>query len=667
MQSLAYIYAAIGVIPYICTFFFCCFFLPTTLPAQAQLNGKIVYPQFYTYHTGDNTTWARPEFDDSDWEQVKYGTFPHKSWQGIGWFRYVLEVDSMLWNMPLGLSIADCYGAVEFYLDGELIHRLGSVGVSQEEEEPHIELYPGPQVISFSRPSDAVASKSRHVIAIRYSSFLPRSLIWAVKSPNWGFDIGDLNRMSNDWANLRRKATIHQMFLMGVLLAFALLHLLLYLFYPVRPHANLYFAGLSVCSALVVFFIFQVIFITDATQHAWNLRIIITAGTLIVLFGIRFTHSLTYPKLSKLFIFFVLIGLSLCFWAWLSPLAAINYVRMFFLAAIIEMVRTSVVIFRRGALLKGTWIIGLGALPLLLAAAYHQLIELGILTRLWDFFDFPLAFYAMISLMISMSVFLARNFAWTNKNLAAQLVQVKELSEKTLEQELERARLEAENARKTRELEEARQLQLSMLPTEVGGDYYDFKLHDDGTLTAAIGDATGHGLQAGTMVAATKSLFNSHADESEPVSILQKTTKALKAMGFSRMYMALTIAKFKYHQMQIATAGMPFTLVYRAKSGHVEEVVLKGMPLGSFADFPYQQKKLSLNEGDIVLFMSDGLPEMFNEQRESLGDERVKTLFVEAGQKSSEQLIEHLVKAGKEWANGRAQEDDVTFVVLKMK
>ena len=85
--------------------------------------------------------------------------------------------------------------------------------------------------------------------------------------------------------------------------------------------------------------------------------------------------------------------------------------------------------------------------------------------------------------------------------------------------------LEADNQRKTKELEEASKLQLSMLPknvpdvpdleiavymktaSEVGGDYYDFKYDNNGTLIIAIGDATGHGMKAGTMVATIKGLF----------------------------------------------------------------------------------------------------------------------------------------------------------------
>src|SRR5581483_1809444 len=87
------------------------------------------------------------------------------------------------------------------------------------------------------------------------------------------------------------------------------------------------------------------------------------------------------------------------------------------------------------------------------------------------------------------------------------------LLERMLAEARRRQEIEAENEQRAKELEEARQLQLSMLPkavpqlphweiaalmqtaTEVGGDYYDFHLSGDGTLTISVGDATGHGLK----------------------------------------------------------------------------------------------------------------------------------------------------------------------------
>ena len=43
--------------------------------------------------------------------------------------------------------------------------------------------------------------------------------------------------------------------------------------------------------------------------------------------------------------------------------------------------------------------------------------------------------------------------------------------------------------------------------TEVGGDYYDFSVGQDGTLNIGFGDATGHGMQAGTIVTLMKPII----------------------------------------------------------------------------------------------------------------------------------------------------------------
>jgi len=150
------------------------------------------------------------------------------------------------------------------------------------------------------------------------------------------------------------------------------------------------------------------------------------------------------------------------------------------------------------------------------------------------------------------------------------------------------------------------------------------------------------------------------------VQFLKKGTAAIKAMGLKGMYMALTIVKFKNHQMQISAAGMPFPLVYHASTGQVEEIVLKGMPLGGFADFPYEDKIIELRSGDVVLLMSDGLEEMFNSQDEMLGAERIKELFSEIGVNHPKEIIGKLKTIGQSWAEDRDQEDDVTFVVIKM-
>ena len=294
-------------------------------------------------------------------------------------------------------------------------------------------------------------------------------------------------------------------------------------------------------------------------------------------------------------------------------------------------------------------------------------------------------FMGLLSLPISMSVYLARDIALTNKNLAQQLQNVKELSMKELEQELRVQKAEAENERKTKELEDARQLQLSMLPkelpqlphlevavymqtaTEVGGDYYDFHVGMDGTLTVVVGDATGHGMKAGTMVTTTKSLFNILAPNPDILATFSEISRVIKGMKFHQLSMCLMLLKIKGNELSVSSAAMPPALIYRKKNQAIEEIFMKGMPLGAMNDFPYSLKESHLEKGDTVLLLTDGLPELKNESNEMYGDDKTKTEFHSVGEKEPEEIVNHLKKSASQWVNGKDPDDDVTFVVIKVK
>ena len=92
---------------------------------------------------------------------------------------------------------------------------------------------------------------------------------------------------------------------------------------------------------------------------------------------------------------------------------------------------------------------------------------------------------------------------------------------------------------------------------------------------------------------------------------------------------------------------MPPALIYRKQDMAVEEIVLKGMPLGAVSDFPYQLKETTINPGDTLLLQSDGLPELFNEKKEMFSYERVVQEFSKVAHKSPEDIIEELKTANK--------------------
>lgn len=270
---------------------------------------------------------------------------------------------------------------------------------------------------------------------------------------------------------------------------------------------------------------------------------------------------------------------------------------------------------------------------------------------------------------------LARAF----NGMAADL---KENQAKLVEGEL----LQVEYDRKTRELEEARRFQLSLLPkelpehpsydiaaamrtaTEVGGDYYDFRSGSDGTLTIAIGDATGHGAKAGTMVTVVKSLFSAYPPHGDLSEFQRSAAAAIKRMALGRMSMALTLARLAGNKLTWSAAGMPPALLHRGSSGRVEELSLEGMPLGGL-DYSYRERSAELDPGDTLLLMTDGFPELLDPEGETLGYERAASLFSEVAAETHDpaELLAGLSSAVKDWAGGEALADDVTFVAIRIR
>lgn len=253
------------------------------------------------------------------------------------------------------------------------------------------------------------------------------------------------------------------------------------------------------------------------------------------------------------------------------------------------------------------------------------------------------------------------------------------------QQELHRRLLEAENERQTRELEEARAFQLSLLPhqlpdhgeldiavfmrtaTEVGGDYYDFFSGTTGALTAAIGDAAGHGARAGTMVTVVKGLFTARAGDMELPEILGEAAHAIKKMNLRRMNMAVSLARYERGRLTISAAGMPPALLYRGETADVEEVSLEGLPLGGLAHSTYHQWETTLGAGDTLLLMSDGFPELLNGDSDPLGYRRVRELYESCASHDADDVIAELSAAADHWTEGRPPADDITFVVMKAR
>ena len=666
-------------------------FVPVTgirvLTLEAVHSDRVaLYAAPWKYHPGDNPEWANPDFDDTAWESANTMLFkaelPESGWEGIGWFRLHLSVpDEQLWHLPLALYVTYQAGASEIYLDGELIYKFGTVGTPREKEKPYWAR--NPQVISFSGKTD-------HVIAVRYSNF---SSPQSIPILGFGLRLTELNRDIKRHISQARGITTFQMVWTATSIFMMLQHLLLFIFYP-RARENFYFAISIGSIGAFVFLVFQLVFLaTSVTRMLFLLQLLACVYVLMFLAGMLFLYTLFYPKLPKLFWFFLMgwvIPVCLLFFGvdtapmlgatigeiavsgtqipFEITLAGSLLLSLLTALTFLEMARVIIV-----AILKkkdGAWIFGLGSLmPIILPFIFAFFVSY---TRYdgnisWQFSALAIT----LAPLFSMSVYLARNFSRTKRKLETEA--------------LERQLLEVENTRKTEELEEARKLQMSMLPqdppqlpnldvafkmqpaTEVGGDYYDYNLTENERLTLAIGDATGHGTNAGLVVSAVKSLFKTSAPDADNLETLDRISQGIKSMNLKRLYMAMTLVTFNRNKLELAGAGMPPALIYRADENLVEEILLEGMPLGGFIGAEREEASFELQPGDTVLLMSDGLPEMLNPENEMLDYPKTTELFAEVASQSPQAIIDYLFNAGMSWADGEPQADDVTLVVMKVK
>ncbi len=247
--------------------------------------------------------------------------------------------------------------------------------------------------------------------------------------------------------------------------------------------------------------------------------------------------------------------------------------------------------------------------------------------------------------------------------------------------EKERIR-QIEEERKNKELKAASDLQQSLLPkenpkrsdldiatfirssTEVGGDYYDFFPQDSGSLFSVCGDATGHGVSSGMMVSITKAGLNG-IEALAPNVILQKLNKVVKKVDLGTLRMSLNIVEISDKELNMSSAAMPPIYLYKASSSTVEELMQSGLPLGGLKDETFDQLTRSFESGDILIQLSDGLPEAPNAKGELYDYDRLKSLIQASGQLSAQKIIDVLIESVDQWLEGNRNPDDITLVVTK--
>lgn len=394
----------------------------------------------WLFHSGDNMAWSGKDYDDSQWmrlnPQLKYKKGIDSIFKGNrGWFRVHIYIDSSLKNRQLALRVAQ-YGASEIYLDNIKVATYGKIHPHKDSVEYH-----NPHGFPVAIGS---LDTGEHVIAVRYVNHYAEEEWFNYKNAVAGFEIeiGTSARLFQNYKGILVLAGISLLILAGFFVALGMSHFFMWVYHR-KAISNLYFSifCISVGSAL---FLPYIKFISNNPSHEKTLAYIgLTLGVLITITLSGISNELFSKKKLRLGIIALACTLPLVVMYFHLTMAVVVYLLCLILVTLESIILTIRAIYRKA---KGARIIGVGILFTTLF--FFIIFALSLVNNGLSIGDdlagkafVSLAVAAVLSIPVSMSIYLAMSFAETTKNLDRQLQQVQVLSAKTLEQELEKQRM----------------------------------------------------------------------------------------------------------------------------------------------------------------------------------------------------------------------------------
>jgi len=243
--------------------------------------------------------------------------------------------------------------------------------------------------------------------------------------------------------------------------------------------------------------------------------------------------------------------------------------------------------------------------------------------------------------------------------------------------------------RMEKDLSHARDIQISMLPEacpeikgyqiaasstparEVSGDFFDFIDIDDNKLGFVIADVTGKSVSGALVMTASKSVFRLLSEDQLSVGeIMTRANKQIKkditkAKG---MFVALLYAVLNVEDktLGLCSAGQTQPILLSGKTGEATLIETEGdaFPLGIVEFAEYEETKLQLESGDLLIFYTDGVVEAMNKKEDMYGFERFLEVIKENRGRKAEEFLQHLIDDINSFVGKAEQHDDLTIVVI---
>jgi len=240
------------------------------------------------------------------------------------------------------------------------------------------------------------------------------------------------------------------------------------------------------------------------------------------------------------------------------------------------------------------------------------------------------------------------------------------------------------------ELEMAREIQLSILPSEtphlrgvniearylpmssVAGDFYDFLVLDEQHVGVLIADVSGHGLPSALIASMLQTALAAQAAVADdPAKVLSGLNKALSGKFRSHYVTAAYLfLNLEAKTLNYAGAAHPPLLLWKSEPGRVDEIIENGLMLGPFPDSAYSNLSLQMDDGDRIVLVTDGIIEAKDASDQEFGLGRLREV-VEAGHAlPTGQFADAVLHALSLWSHnaiGANQSDDITLLAIDFK
>ena len=237
------------------------------------------------------------------------------------------------------------------------------------------------------------------------------------------------------------------------------------------------------------------------------------------------------------------------------------------------------------------------------------------------------------------------------------------------------------------ELQLARDLQASLIPKQmpesesweiaafnriantVGGDIYDFVPLSDGRMAVLFGDASGHGMAAGLVMAVAHAAFRTQLEvDPSAASIMASLNRILCRTGGTRSFFSCCYVLLSPDGSYAATvAGHPSILKIDSTGAVTDRIGRGAYPLGVKVGLSWETVTGTLATGERLLLHSDGLTEARNAQEREFGDHYVEVIAGWHPEGSASTLVESLVGEWQMFMGHLPADDDISIAVIKRR